>query len=91
MSNPEPVSIDTMLDRIEKSSADFSERATVLSETIERVASRLIELPGKTPSRVRDDTGQVEVAFDKLPTWNLWVKDPDCETNRESSFDQPDH
>jgi hypothetical protein len=79
MSAPDSVLIDALLDRVEKSSADFADRATVLSETIERVAATLIGMPGKSESRVSDDDGHVELTFDKLPNWNLWVIDPECE------------
>lgn len=79
MSAPDFVSIGTMLGRVERSSADFADRATVLSESIERVAATLIGMPGKTESHVSDDENRIELAFDRLPTWNLWVIDPECE------------
>ena len=80
MSTPDPASIESLLQSVAVTSAAFAERATYVSETIERVETALCELPGKTPLEVSCDG--VTVSFDKHKgRWGLWLVD-------EESYDE---
>jgi hypothetical protein len=67
-------SVELALQKIEATSPVFAERATALSEFIERIDSRLKSLPGKTGAHVEVDN--MTVSFGRVKEdWGLWLHD----------------
>jgi hypothetical protein len=77
MSNaPSKVSIDRLVQDVEKSSVTLAEQSTALSEIIKQVDARLSRMPGKTEVFVEE--GDIRLSFEKCSReWGLWIIDAD--------------
>jgi hypothetical protein len=73
--------VEAMLKKIEKSSVEISDQATDLSQFIELIENRLLEMPGKTGARVDGDERFLE--FARYGDWGVWLHD------EETASDEP--
>lgn len=68
-------SIEELLRRVEASSAELGQRATLLSNKLEEIQERLRQLPGKAHVEVAE--GEIKLSFDrnKSGDWYLFLSD----------------
>jgi hypothetical protein len=78
---PDPLWLNSSLDRITRNSQKFSERASEVSQIIEHVDVHLRSMPGKIAVEIRE--GDLALGVDRNFNWGIWFTDSESEYSNE--------